>query len=291
MIQDITPYRFNNRYMPDMRPDGESQIVFFNDGKLLLKIDAAGEEVSFPKLKEISPEKIPELTYLFYIDEDVFFLADTLEMAGTDILNIIPKGYSFYELRRIMSMDLEPKRYMFAAFTAYQLADWYVKNIYCGHCGTKVMKDLLERAVVCPKCRNKIYPRINPAVIVGITNGDRLLLTKYRTGFAHNALVAGFAEIGETIEETVMREVMEETGLMVKNIRYYKSQPWGIASDLLIGFFCDVDGNDTIHMDKSELKYAEWVKRENIELQPYDYSLTNEMMRIFKESKENSETK
>ena len=93
MIQDISPYRFNNRYMPDMRPDGESPIVFFNDGKLLLKIDAAGEEVSFPKLKEISPEKIPELTSLFYIDEDVFFLADTLEMAGTDILNIIPKGY------------------------------------------------------------------------------------------------------------------------------------------------------------------------------------------------------
>ena len=285
MIQDISPYRFNNHYMPDMRPDDESMIVFFNEGKLLLKIDAAGEKVSFPKLSELNPEHVPELTYLFYIDEDVFFLADTFEMTGTDILNIIPKGYSFYELRRIMSMNLEPKRYMFAAFTAYQLAEWYRNNLYCGHCGTRVMKDLLERAVVCPKCRNKIYPRINPAVIVGITNGDKLLLTKYRTGFAHNALVAGFAEIGETIEETVMREVMEETGLMVKNIRYYKSQPWGIASDLLIGFFCDLDGDDTIHMDASELKYAEWVQRENIELQPYDYSLTNEMMRMFKEGK------
>ena len=94
--------------------------------------------------------------------------------------------------------------------------------------------------------------------------------TKYKTGFAHNALVAGFTEIGETMEETVKREVMEETGLKVKNIRYYKSQPWGIASDILLGYYCDVDGDDTITMDESELKYAEWVKREDIVLQPMD---------------------
>ena len=78
---------------------------------------------------------------------------------------------------------------------------------------------------------------------------------------------------------------MEETGLKVKNIRYYKSQPWGIAGDILIGYFCDVDGDDTISMDESELKYAEWVYRDDIVLQPYDYSLTNEMMKMFKDGK------
>ena len=96
--------------------------------------------------------------------------------------------------------------------------------------------------MVCPECHNTVYPRIMPAVIVGVINGDKLLLTKYRTGFKYNALIAGFTEIGETVEETVKREVMEEAGIKVNNIRYYKSQPWGSANDILLGFFCDVKG-------------------------------------------------
>ncbi len=79
---------------------------------------------------------------------------------------------------------------------------------------------------------------------------------------------------------------MEEAGLHVRNIRYYKSQPWGMASDLLVGFYCDVDGDDTIKMDESELKYAQWLGREEIELQPYEHSLTNEMMKLFKSGAE-----
>ena len=122
-------------------------------------------------------------------------------------------------------------------------------------------------------------------MIVGVIRGESLLLTKYRRGYAHNALVAGFTEIGETLEETVAREVMEETGVKVKNIRYYKSQPWGMAQDILVGFFCEADGDDKIQMDESELRYAQWVKREEIELQPNNLSLTNEMMRVFKDGK------
>ena len=116
-------------------------------------------------------------------------------------------------------------------------------------------------------------------------NGDKLLLTKYRKGFTPFALIAGFTEIGETLEETVSREVMEEAGLRVKNIQYYKSQPWGVVDDLLAGFYCEVDGDTDIHMDASELKLAEWKTRDEIELQPNDFSLTNEMMREFKEGR------
>ena len=76
---------------------------------------------------------------------------------------------------------------------------------------------------------------------------------------------------------------MEETGIKVKNIRYYKSQPWGMAQDILIGFFCDAADEGDIHMDENELKYAEWIKREDIVLQPNNFSLTNEMMRVFKD--------
>ena len=150
---------------------------------------------------------------------------------------------------------------------------------------SKLTFDDKERALNCCKCGNKIYPRINPAVIVGVVNGDKILITRYKRGYAHNALVAGFTEIGETLEQTVEREVMEETGIKVKNIRYYKSQPWGMAQDILIGFFCDADGECDIHMDKNELKYAEWVSREDIVLQPNNLSLTNEMMKMFKEGK------
>ena len=118
-------------------------------------------------------------------------------------------------------------------------------------------------------------------------NGDRILLTKYAgRDFAHYALIAGFTEIGETFEETVQREVMEEAGVRVKNIRYYKSQPWGIVDDLLAGFYCDVDGNTRITLDRNELKEAVWVKREDVEGQPHDLSLTNEMMVVFREGRE-----
>ncbi len=141
-----------------------------------------------------------------------------------------------------------------------------------------------ERALACPSCKHVVYPRINPAVIVGVKNGDSLLLTRYRTGYGHNALVAGFTEIGETLEETVKREVMEEAGLKVKNIRYHKSQPWGMAQDLLMGFYCDAEDDAVIHMDENELKYAEWVRRDDIVLQPNDLSLTNDMMKQFKQN-------
>ncbi|MEE3393561.1 MAG: NUDIX domain-containing protein [Lachnospiraceae bacterium] len=100
--------------------------------------------------------------------------------------------------------------------------------------------------------------------------------------FKEYALIAGFTEIGETFEQTVAREVFEESGLRVKNIRYYKSQPWGVADDILAGFLCDVDGSDTINMDKNELRIAKWVTRDEIELQSNDFSLTNEIMTMFK---------
>ena len=139
----------------------------------------------------------------------------------------------------------------------------------------------------CKDCGRVIYPRINPAVIVGVTNGDEILMTKYRgRDIPYFALVAGFTEIGETLEQTVAREVMEEAGLRVKNIRYYKSQPWAIVDDLLAGFYCDVDGATEIHMDATELKEAVWVRREDVVGQPNDFSLTNEMMLVFRDGKE-----
>ncbi len=278
MIQDILPHHFYNQYHPEEKLSGDSFIISISPEGVLLHVNAKERTLRYPRAEEF--KSLGRTVYLFSIDEEKFFL----DLCKED--TSVPAGYAYYNIRSIRDWDLQPRKYMMAAFTALQLEEWYRKNRYCGECGQPTEIDTVERAMVCKSCRQKIYPRINPAVIVGVKNGDKLLLTKYKTGFGSNALVAGFTEIGETFEETVRREVMEEAGIKVKNIRYYKSQPWGIASDILAGFYCEVDGDDTIHMDESELKYAEWVQREEIELQPVDYSLTNEMMLMFKEGKQ-----
>ncbi len=105
---------------------------------------------------------------------------------------------------------------------------------------------------------------------------------RHRGRTASYALIAGFTEIGETLEETVQREVMEEVGLKVKNIRYYKSQPWSFSSTLLCGFFCDVDGDTDITLDTEELSVGEWFEREDIPLEDDGISLTREMIGVFK---------
>ena len=95
------------------------------------------------------------------------------------------------------------------------------------------------------------------------------------------ALIAGFVEIGETVEETVEREVMEEVGLKVKNLRYYKSQPWGYDSNVLMGYFAELDGDESITMDTEELSKAQWFAREEMPAHNDGISLTREMMGVF----------
>ncbi len=275
MVQDIAPKKLNNQYRPDYKPQAWDHVFSFKDGELLMGLTT--DKVCFPSVSDFPKEAQKDMIYLFSVDNEVFVLL----REETDE----PSGFSYQKLKALRDKYYLPKEYVFAAFTAYQLNEWYTVTKFCGKCGTPNDDDKKERARICPYCGNKIYPRINPAVIIGGTDKktNRIILTKYRTGFGHNALVAGFTEIGETLEETVEREVMEEVGLKVTNIRYYKSQPWGIASDILAGFFCDVDGDPAIKMDESELKYAEWVSPEDIELQPLEYSMTNEMMKHFKE--------
>ena len=147
-----------------------------------------------------------------------------------------------------------------------------------------MVHDKKERMVRCMCCNNMVFPKICPAVIIGVTDGDRILLTKYagRT-YKNYALVAGFTEIGETLEQTVEREVMEEVGLHVKNIRYYKSQPWALSGSLLAGFFCELDGDDTISLQEDELSVGKWAYADDLELEDDGISLTREMILKFKE--------
>ena len=277
MIQDIAPSKFYNHY-ENHSPSDNDFAFLFSEGKVLVHYNQQNQTFTFPVYKNFS-KQTSYAVYLFSIDNKKYFL-----LPGNTKVPGTLSSFSFYTPRQLRDLPLssDSKVQLFAVFSAYHLWKWYDDNKFCGHCGNQIEHDTAERALFCPECKTKIYPRINPAVIIGIINKDKILITKYRTGYAHSALVAGFTEFGETLEQTVEREVMEEVGLKVKNIRYYKSQPWALAQDLLAGFFCDLDGDDKIKMDEGELKYAEWVTRKEIELQPNDYSLTNEMMKLFK---------
>lgn len=281
MIQDIFPKKLYNQYNTKAIPNPHDFVFAFDGSKILAKVDE-NQQVIFPTVADI--KALSKLTYLFSIDNEKYFL-DIDNAAHFDANKITLKGFEYIEVRELRKNSLGPLDRMLASYTGKHLNDWYRDNKYCGRCGTHMVHSEKERAMCCPECNYTSYPRIMPAVIVGVTNGNKILLTKYRTGYGHYALVAGFTEIGETAEETVAREVMEETGVKVKNIRYYKSQPWGIANDLLLGFWCEVDGPTDIRMDENELKFAEWVAREDVVLQPDCFSLTNEMMKKFKEGK------
>ena len=269
MIQDIAPARLDNSFRQCEAQQGDRILLFDDSGRMHACVREG--VLCFPEAPEAPASGA---VYLFSVDGTRYFLAGKDRNDSLD-------GYGLFTIRELR--DRGSGKELFAAFTAWHLWRWYRDNRYCGRCGGANACHGTERALQCRQCGHVVYPRINPAVIVGVTKGDSLLITRYRSGYAHNALVAGFAEIGETLEQTVAREVMEETGVRVKNIRYYRSQPWGMAQDLLAGFYCEADGDGKIRMDESELKYAEWVRREDIVLQPNDLSLTNDMMKRFRQ--------
>ena len=175
--------------------------------------------------------------------------------------------------------QVRPNALALVSITGMHLNGWYEKTVFCGACAHKLIHDTKERMMRCPSCGNMIFPRINPAVIVAVTHEDKVLVTRYKDREYKNlALIAGFNEIGESLEETVRREVMEEAGIKVKNIKYYKSQPWGFADNILVGYFCEADGNTDIVMDEEELSMAKWIKRSEIPINTESFSLTWEMI-------------
>ena len=269
MIQDIFPYVFDNHY-EEQSPDDDSFLIFWQQETLFVRKE--GEKLAFPKKRDFPEEQGP-FTYLFSISGQRFFLV-TKEQKQ-ELPGYFAAGKN--DFRRAL-----PRHISFAGVTAIQIASFYRKHRRCGICGGELIHDRKERMLFCPACKAPVYPTISPAVIVAVTKGDKLLMTKYAgRQYANYALVAGFAEVGESIEDTVRREVLEETGIHVKNIRYYKSQPWSISETLLFGFFCEADGEEEIRLDENELSLACWMSREEIPTRYDGVSLTNEMITLF----------
>lgn len=284
MIQDIAPHKFQNAYRP-VPPDGECIGLYYDGRKILRR--KCGSEIAYPTFQELaeipgidSSELYENYIYLFTIDETRFYLGKKEQLPDHIGENTDP-SYEWADIQ--ICRNGVPKYLSFAGVTGWQLYQWYDNRKFCGRCGHAMIPDEKERMMKCPECGLMEFPKICPAVIIAVTHGNRILLSKYagRT-FKKYALLAGFTEIGETLEETVAREVMEEVGLKVKNITYYKSQPWSFSDTMLSGFYCELDGTEDVVLDREELALAEWYEREEIPVEEEDCSLTNEMIMNFK---------
>lgn len=322
MIQDILPHKYDNSFkQPALAKD--SFLLYIHRGTILLRgRDEQGEENQEQGKKQDYREKIyasahtlpapdalelpaaaqleetgliPGLSaraeYLFSIDEIPYFMVRSAE--GDPALKLAEEEnqetfqedgsgkFSFQGPAYFRIM--QPEYQAFAAITAVQLFRWKESRKFCGCCGGRTEDSRTERALVCTKCGHTEYPKICPAVIVAVTDGDRLLMSRYKgRAYRGYALIAGFVEIGETFEETVRREVMEEVGLKVKNIRYYKSQPWAFTDTEMIGFFAELDGDDAIRLQEDELSEAGWYRRDEIPEDVSSISVGSEMKMAFK---------
>ena len=310
MIQDIAPDFLKNEYEPCEPQPGDW--IFWFRGKEILVQQAAferGKCLIFPKYGETESNSISvqnrsernrvdrkkmnqecknpiveddlqgKLQYLFRMSGQACFLYQEPE---GEKKSECPDGWIFVPVRSLRFVKQNSA--CMAGATAYHLWQWYRDNRFCGRCGNIFRHGEKERMLFCPHCGNIVFPKISPAVIVAVIDPEteRIVMTKYADrDFKKYALIAGFTEIGETAEQTVEREVMEEVGLSVKNITYYKSQPWGFDSNLLMGFFAELSGSNQITREERELSVAEWMPREQLADMDDGISLTREMMGEF----------
>ncbi len=152
--------------------------------------------------------------------------------------------------------------------------NWHKENIFCGVCGKILYFMKKETGKICRDCGAKFYPRVNPAVIVLVKKGDEFLLTRKREWQKDRfGLVAGFVEYGESAEETVEREVFEETGLKIENLKYVLSQFWPFPYQLMLGYFADYKSGEIL-VDERELEQAKWFNKKNLPLLPPKSSIS-----------------
>ncbi|MCU4164951.1 NAD(+) diphosphatase [Carboxylicivirga caseinilyticus] len=269
MLHDIYPHTFANEFKPDM-PIREDDYVFcFAENNILVK--KSGDQYELPLKKDIGEVK-SGLFFFTLNDKSCFWVLDEVDLPSDDFV--------YHDVTSFQSF--QQKELDWSTMVARQLKTWYERNKFCGKCGSPNQWKTDERAIVCSSCNNVLYPQIAPAIIVAIFKNDQILLAhnvNFREGFY--SLVAGYVDVGESIEDAVRREVREEVGIEIKNIRYYNSQPWPYSGSMMIGFLADADGNQTIQVDNHEIEHADWFGRDNLPNHPIARSIAGEIIDKF----------
>lgn len=226
------------RFDPSARPSARSPVFAFDGGRMLTV------EGRVPRLEELPPGLFegPRPLCVGTLDGEPCFAAAVGEGPETTPLRALLEGL--------------PEPLAAAAARAAQAVEWELAHVYCGRCGTGTHPSESELARICSGCDATYYPRISPAVIMLVTRGDRLLLARRPQGGFWSVL-AGFVEPAETLEQAVAREVQEEVGLAVSDVRYFGSQPWPFPSQLMIGFTARAEDGD-LRLDEAELAEAAW---------------------------------
>jgi NAD+ diphosphatase len=272
MIQEIFPHRFNNHYQEGRKPGEQDFVLHFKDNSLLLKAD--GEQFGLPRKSDFPglPDTV-ENVFLFTLDDvPCFLIWDDFPVEDS---RFVYREISFF--RTIGQPEIA-----WISLAAFHLRNWYLQNRFCGKCGAGTRHKHDERALVCSGCQTIVYPRISPAIIVAIISNDKILLARNAnfTGGWYS-LVAGYVDVGETLEEALAREVKEEVGLDVRNIRYYKSQPWPLSGSMMMGFIAEADENQPVEIDNKEIVAAEWFTRGSLPAHASNISIAGEIIEKF----------
>jgi NAD+ diphosphatase len=213
------------------------------------------------------PTELKPWTTVMNVDGEKAYRIDH-PILGNDNYEMCGLRQSYYKLSE--------EEYLKAG-KCHELLYWDQNTKYCGVCGgpMKFHTDISKR---CEHCGKEVWPQLATAVIVLVRKGDEVLLVhanNFRTDFY--GLVAGFVETGETLEEAVHREVMEETGLHIKNLKYFASQPWPYPCGLMVGFTADYDGGK-IHLQRSELSKGAWFDKDHLPHIPEKLSIARHLI-------------
>lgn len=212
------------------------------------------------------------------LTDDLHFLSDQQVIArDLHLEEAIPAGYQLIPIRQLISQWTKVE--FEQASRAIQLLEWRRNHKFCSHCGTQTEAHATEYAMICPACRYHQYPRVQPCVITVITRGDNQILLAKNAKNKSNmyGLIAGFVEVGETLEEAVARETEEEVGLKVKNIQYLSSQPWPFPSNLMIAFKAEYESGDII-LQEEEISDAQFFDFAHLPEIPFAGSIAHAMI-------------
>ena len=226
------------------------------------------QTLQFPLLTDSHPDEL-----LVSVEAYAQYVVRAIEPAE------VPEGYELTPLRKIMP-KLDQTSFERIS-RALQLLEWQKNHRFCSHCGTPTVRHAQgEFAQVCPACGHSAYPRVNPCVIVAITKGQQILLARaHRFSIPMFSLIAGFVEVGETLEQAVAREVKEEVGLDITNIRYVSSQPWPFPTNIMLGFTAEYAGGELL-LEEAEIAEAAFYPFDQLPLIPPKGSIAHSLIQL-----------